>query len=159
MNNLDVGRNKVQISTVTFSSGVHNQFFLNNHATKTDVMNAISGIQYLPGNTDTADALKYVTQTTFTPSHGSRGGIPHIMVLVTDGPSRTKDITKLRAQTAKDNNIAIYTVGVGGGIDRDELKSISSNPDSRYFLTADNYGSINSLSKLLATKICNGKHF
>ena len=157
VNNLDVGRDKVRISTVTFSSGVHNQFFLNNYDTKANVMNAVSGIQYLPGSTDTSDALKYVTQTSFTPQHGGRGGIPHIMVLVTDGPSITRDITKLQAQTAKDNNIAIYTVGVGHGIDMDELKSVSSDPDSRYLLTADNYDSLGSLSELLATKMCNGK--
>ncbi|XP_076111945.1 uncharacterized protein LOC143080130 isoform X2 [Mytilus galloprovincialis] len=155
VNNLDVGRDKVRISTVTFSSGVHNQFFLNNYDTKANVMNAVSGIQYLPGSTDTSDALKYVTQTSFTPQHGGRGGIPHIMVLVTDGPSITRDITKLQAQTAKDNNIAIYTVGVGHGIDMDELKSVSSDPDSRYLLTADNYDSLGSLSELLATKMCN----
>ncbi|CAG2185497.1 COL6A [Mytilus edulis] len=130
VNNLDVGGDKVRVSTVTFSSGVHNQFFLNNYGTKADVMNAISGIKYLPGNTDTGDAIKYVTQTTYTPQHGSRSGVPHIMVLVTDGPSVTKDITKLRAQTAKDNGVIVYTVGVGGGFDRDELKSVSSNPDS-----------------------------
>ena len=157
MNNLDVGRDKVQISTVTFSSGVHNQFFLNNYATKTDIMNAIPNIQYLPGNTDTADAIKFVTQTSFTPNHGSRGEVPHVMVLVTNGPSLTKDITELRAKTAKDNDILIYTVGVGGGINKKELKSVASNPDSRYFLTADNYESLNSISELLATKICNGK--
>ncbi|XP_076111939.1 uncharacterized protein LOC143080127 isoform X2 [Mytilus galloprovincialis] len=155
VNNLDVGGDKVRVSTVTFSSGVHNQFFLNNYGTKADVMNAISGIKYLPGNTDTGDAIKYVTQTTYTPQHGSRSGVPHIMVLVTDGPSVTKDITKLRAQTAKDNGVIVYTVGVGGGFDRDELKSVSSNPDSRYFLTADNFDSLNSLSELLATKVCN----
>lgn len=157
VNSLDVRRDQVQISAVTYSSGVHNQFFLNNYATKADVLNAISGIKYLPGSADTGDAITYVTQTSFMPNHGARGGVPHVMVLVTDGPSVTREITKLKAQTAKDNDILIYTVGVGNGIDTDELKSVSSNPDSRYFLTADNFNSLNSLSDLLATKICNGQ--
>lgn len=157
VNNLDVRREHVQISTVTYSSGVHNQFFLNTYDTKTDVLNGISRIKYLPGTVDTGDAITYATQNSFSPNHGARSGAPHVMVLVTNGPSVTREITKLKAQTAKDNNILIYTVGVGNGIDTDELTSVASDPDSRYFLTADNFNSLNSLSDLLATKICNGQ--
>lgn len=96
------------------------------------------------------------SKASFSPSHGARGDVPHIAVLLTDGPSTTKAITKLQAQTAKDNNAVIYTVGVGSGVDVDELTSVSSNPDLRYSMFADNYETLNSLSDMLATKICNG---
>ena len=156
VNRLDVGNGRVHVGALTFSSGVHHQFYLNNHVNKNDVLNALSGIQYIPGNADTADALKYLYTQSYGATHGARGDAPHIAVLVTDGPSITKDITKLQAQTAKDNNVIIYTVGVGAGTDIDELKSVSSDPDSRYYMHADTYGTLSSLSDLLATKICNG---
>ncbi|XP_078338507.1 uncharacterized protein LOC111134355 isoform X1 [Crassostrea virginica] len=154
-NKLNVGQDQVHVSALTFSSGVHNKFYLNDYARKSDVLHALSGIQYFPGNTDTADAIKFMSQQSFSPAHGARGDVPHIAVLLTDGPSTTKAITKLQAQTAKDNSAVIYTVGVGSGVDVDELTSVSSNPDLRYSMFADNYDTLNSLSDMLATKICN----
>ena len=156
-NKLNVGQDQVHVSALTFSSGVHNKFYLNDYARKSDVLHALSGIQYFPGNTDTADAIKFMSQQSFSPAHGARGDVPHIAVLLTDGPSTTKAITKLQAQTAKDNSAVIYTVGVGSGVDVDELTSVSSNPDLRYSMFADNYDTLNSLSDMLATKICNGE--
>lgn len=157
VNKLDISPGRTQIGTVTFSSTANNQFNLNQYNNKNDVLNAISGIRYTPGSTHTGTAIKYVTQQSFTPLHGARTNVPHIAVLITNGPSFTKDITKIEAKTAKDNNVVIYAIGVGGGIDRDELMSVSSSPNSRYFMTADNYQTLNTLSDLLAAKICNGK--
>lgn len=158
VNNLQIAPDKTQVSVVTFSNGVYNQFFLNQYSTKSDIINAISGIPYRGGRSHTADAIRYVTQTTFNPIHGARGGVPHVTVLVTNGGSTTPDITSVQAQTAKDNNVILYGVGVGSGVNMQELTSISSDPDSRYILKADSYGSLNPLSGALSTKICNGEY-
>lgn len=39
----------------------------------------------------------------------------------------------------KDNNVVIYIVGVGSGVDVDELIFVFSNFDFRYFMFVDNY--------------------
>lgn len=157
VNNLQIAPDKTHVSVVTFSNGVYNQFFLNQYSTKSDIINAISGIPYRGGRTHTADAIRYVTQTTYNPIHGARGNVPHVAVLVTNGGSTTPDITKVQAQTAKDNNVILYGVGVGSGVNMQELTSVTSDPDSRYVLKADSYGSLDALSNGLSTKICNGK--
>ena len=54
------------------------------------------------------------------------------------------------------NDIDVYTVGIGGGADINEMKGISSNPDSRYVLKADNFDSAQALANILGPKICNG---
>ncbi|XP_076113274.1 uncharacterized protein LOC143080959 isoform X2 [Mytilus galloprovincialis] len=155
VNNMKIAPDKTQISVVTFSSGVYNQFFLNAYASKADVLAAIDRIPYISGRTHTSDALTYVTHTSFNPIHGARSNVPHIGVLITDGPSTAKDLTKIQGQVAKDNNIIMYGVGVGSGINMDELSSVSSSPSHRYMLTAENYGALNSLSSSLSTKLCN----
>ncbi|XP_060081054.1 uncharacterized protein LOC132560404 [Ylistrum balloti] len=152
---LKVDPNSVRISTVTYNDVVHNQFFLNQHNTQSDVINAISAVPYTSGSAHTADALQYVSRQSFNTLHGGRTNVPHIAILVTDGPSITPDITKFEAQNAKDKGIIMYSVGVGGGIDRDELTSVASDPKARYMMTAENYDSLNSISNLLASKICN----
>lgn len=156
---IDVAPNKTRISVVTYSAGVYNQFFLNQYASKADTINAIDNIGFRGGRTHTADAIKYVTQTTFNPVHGARTGVPHLAVLVTNSPSVSTDLTKIEAQTAKDNSIIMYGVGVGNGVDSTELQSVASNPDSRYLLHAQNYGALNGVSGVLSSRLCNGKEF
>jgi hypothetical protein len=159
VNDLKVAPDKTQISVVTFSSGVYNQFFLNQYATKADALAAIDRIPYISGRTHTSDALKYVTRTSFSPIHGARSNVPHIAVLMTNGPSTAKDLTKFQGQVAKDNNIIVYGVGVGSGVDMDELSSVTSSPSHRYLFKAENYGALNSLSSALSTKLCNGMYY
>lgn len=56
----------------------------------------------------------------------------------------------------KDNNVVIYIVGVGSGVDVDELIFVFSNFDFRYFMFVDNYQILNSLFDMFVIKICNG---
>lgn len=63
-----------------------------------------------------------------------------------------------QAQKARDNDIDVFTVGIGGAIDKQELKDIASKPDSRYVYTADNFESAQALANVLGPKICNRKN-
>lgn len=57
----------------------------------------------------------------------------------------------------QNNDIQVYTVGVGAGVDQTELKGIASSPDTRYFYRADTYDSAAALSAIIGPKICNGE--
>ncbi|KAK3086689.1 hypothetical protein FSP39_022007 [Pinctada imbricata] len=50
----------------------------------------------------------------------------------------------------------MYGVGVGSGVDMNELSGIASVPKGRYVLHAESYGSLSSLSGVLSAKLCNG---
>ena len=153
---MNIAPDKVQASVVTYSTGVDNQFYLNQYRNKSDVQNAIARIPYKGGSTHTSEAIRFATGTSFSPLHGGRSDASHVAIVVTNGPSGAIDLTKLEAQTARDNGVILYSVGVGSGVDMNELKAIASDPDSRHLFTAQNYDALHSLSDLLATKVCNG---
>lgn len=155
---MDISPGKVQVGAVTFGGSVSNQFYLNQYTNKSTLQNAIMNIPYSGGQAKMADAIRYATMTSFSPSHGGRGDVPHVTVLITNQASGSIDMTKLQSQTARDNGIVLYTVGIGNGIDMHELQAITSDPDSRHMFTAQNFDALNSLSDLLATKICNGRY-
>ena len=154
---MQIGADKTQVSTVTFSSGVDNQFPLNQYTNKVDLDKAIMSIPFKGGQTHTAEGIRYVTSNSFSPVNGARYDVPHVLVVVTNGQSGTLDLTKLAAQTARDNGVIIYSVGVGAGVDMAELQAMATDPDSRHLFTAQNYDALSSLSDLMSTKICNGK--
>ena len=156
-NQFQISPNKVQVSSVTFGTGPTNQFYLNQYTDKTRLQNAISSIQFRGGAPKMAGAIRYATGTSYSPIHGGRADAPHVVVLLTNQPSGTVDMTRLEAQTARDNGIILYTVGIGGGADLNELQQIASDPDYRHMFTAQNFDALGSLSNLLAAKICNGK--
>ena len=156
-NNFQVGASKVQVSAVTYGTGATNQFYLNQYRDKIALQNAIDSIQFKGGQNKMANAIRYATGRSFSPTNGGRADAPHVTVLLTNEPSGTIDMTKLESQTARDNGLILYTVGIGGAVDPAELMAIASNPDSRHMFTAQNFDALDSLSALLANKICNGK--
>lgn len=58
--NFEVGADKAQFAAVTFSTGVHKNFYLNEHATQASVLDAINKIQYSDGETYTDLGLNFV---------------------------------------------------------------------------------------------------
>lgn len=58
--NFEVGAEKAQFAAVTFSTGVHKNFYLNEHSTQASVLDAISKIQYTDGETYTDLGLNFV---------------------------------------------------------------------------------------------------
>jgi len=156
-NNMQLASDKMQVSAVTFGTGATNQFDLNQYRDTAALQSAINSIPYKGGNAQIANAIHYATGSSFSPLHGGRGDAPHIAVLLTNQPSGTIDTVKLESQTARDNGVILYTVGVGNAVDMNELQAIASDPDSRHIFQAQNFDALGSLTDLLATKICNGE--
>jgi collagen type VI alpha len=158
-NNMQVAPDKVQVSALTFGTGVTNQFYLNQYTDNNQLQQAIMNIPYKGGQAKMANAIRFATGTSFSPIHGGRADAPHVAVLLTNQPSGTIDQIKLESQTARDNGLILYTVGVGNKVDQSELQTIASDPDSRHMFSSQNFDALGSLSDLLATKICNGMIF
>ena len=56
-----------------------------------------------------------------------------------DGISSNGDDTTIAAQTAKDNDVIISTIGIGETISRSDLDEIASDPDSAHVLTVTGF--------------------
>ena len=71
-NGFNVGPHDIQIGMITFDTKPYLQFHLNKFHNKNNVINAVGHTQYTKGGTYTHLALKYASDTSFTPANGAR---------------------------------------------------------------------------------------
>ncbi|XP_060570089.1 uncharacterized protein LOC132728460 isoform X2 [Ruditapes philippinarum] len=140
-----------RIGIVTYSSGAYNQFYLNHYTTQTQLFNAIDGIQYHSGGSNTADALNFVSSQAFTTANGGRTGVPHYGILVTGSSSTNSAQTVAAAKIAQQSGLNLFAVGVGNGYNSAEMRGIASG--SKNFFTSQSYNALNSVAEPLATRI------
>ncbi|CAG2213741.1 unnamed protein product [Mytilus edulis] len=123
-----IGNRDTLASVATFSSKPHEEFKLNSFDDKLSLINAIHGIKYISGGTNTGEALKFVGSHIFQPSSGDRIHARNILVVITDGRSNDHAATIAQANNLKHINILIIAVGIGSGISKSELAGIASRP-------------------------------
>ena len=80
-----------------------------------------------------------------------------VAIVITDGKSDNREQTKIQARQLREAGIHVFAVGVGKGVDLQELYLIGSTPSSDYVFTVDNYAALDSIKKLLAAKTCEGE--
>jgi hypothetical protein len=68
---------------------------------------------------------------------GGRQNVPEIMIIITDGISENQTATTSEAKTAKLKGIKIIVVGIGNGVDKTELQTISSDPSSKFMINVN----------------------
>lgn len=97
-------------------------------------------------------------------AHG-RVDVPQIVMLVTDGKStkglKVKDpITKSKIHTAQalhDNGVITFAIGVGKSTDKEELKTIASNPDDSFMYDLDNFDALESIRHQITEFACKSR--
>ena len=62
-------------------------------------------------------------------------GIPRVVILLTDGRSNEPTLTAQAAPRVHNDNIEVYSVGIGSGINEAELQIIASDPSYVYLIT------------------------
>ena len=55
--------------------------------------------------------LQTMTDEMFTRKHGSRPGVAHICILITDGRSSQPDLTEKMAEEAHDSGVYLFAIG------------------------------------------------
>jgi hypothetical protein len=65
-----------------------------------------------------------ISQNAFTPEHGGRANVPHIIIHVSDNPSANPANLLQAAQSARDKGVVIFNVGVGEGTVLDQLAKV-----------------------------------
>lgn len=143
-----------QVSIVTYSTGVYNQFYLNGYNNQAALLSAIDNIKYQSGGSNTGDVINYISGTSFTSAHGGRVGVPRYGVLVTGSSSANPAYAVSAAKNATANGINLFTVGVGNGYSQTELKSIASGTKNEFY--SQNFNSLNTVAEPLATRLNGG---
>ena len=156
---LNIGSDQVRVGIVKFSTEVKGVFPLNEYTNKEQLKEAIRGIEYMGGHTNTAAGIRRMHTTEFTASNGDRSDVQNIAIVITDGESTIDpDRTIPEAQTARNKGIKIFAVGITNNIKESELRDISSAPhvkDEDYFL-ATSFQSLQTVTDSLTAETCGG---
>ncbi|CAH1241297.1 COL6A3 [Branchiostoma lanceolatum] len=147
----DISITESRIGVVQFSDTLRTEFFLSSFSTKQEVLQAISGIQYLQGNTLTGAAISFTTASSFSTPAGNRPNFPDFMIVVTDGLSQ--DSVVQPAQSARDQGITVFAVGVGNEIDFTTLLQITGVPE--YILQVTDFSDLLAAQLQVAQIACN----
>ncbi|GFR96147.1 collagen alpha-5(VI) chain [Elysia marginata] len=105
-------------------------------------------------NTHTELGLKFIRDNAFLKSHGDRDRVANILIVVTDGQSTEPALTKVEAEAIHKENINIFAIGVGSGVDRSELELIASSPNNVF--TVSNFQALDNIQANLQKTACAG---
>ncbi|XP_033755763.1 cartilage matrix protein-like [Pecten maximus] len=149
-----IGPNETEIAVVTFSNKPKLEFHLNKYHDKQSIVNAISNIGYVAGGTNTADALKYARETSFTTANGKRPNAAQIAIVITDGMSNSAGATATEAAQLRGDGITVFSVGVGSGPKTTELNAMATDPDNQHVFVVNNFDALTQIKGTLAQKAC-----
>ena len=74
---MNIGADRTRVGVATFSHFSRAEIYLDSYYSKRDLMNAISGLAYEYGNTNTASGIKLVRSAMFSNRHGDRPDVPN----------------------------------------------------------------------------------
>ncbi|XP_071096333.1 uncharacterized protein [Haliotis cracherodii] len=147
---LDVASDRIRVGLVPYTESVFESFGLTRFENKKDILERIDQIKFKSGLTRTDLALKMMREL----FQSSRPGVQKVCLVITDGKSHDVNLTLREARKAQQDNIDIYTIGVGYDVDVEELKSIASSDKNVH--TVSDYMTLVNLKDLLQKRICLG---
>lgn len=125
---LPVGSSQVRVAVVTFADMANITFDLSAYSSSLTIRNALA-FSRAGGATNTQEAIRLTTQEVFTQAHGERSNVKNVMVIVTDGKSTVQPQNTLpQANTAKQQGIEIYSIGIGPDVNPAEIDGMASAP-------------------------------
>ncbi|CAH1784875.1 unnamed protein product [Owenia fusiformis] len=154
VDSLEIHNGLYQVGVATFADDAVLEFHLNTYEKRSEILNAISSIQYTKGATNTAGGIE-LARTMFSPQNGDRINADNLLIIVTDGVPRVrKGEERSQADTAKANGIQIKTIGVGPNINADKLKELASSPTDENVRTVIDFNSLGNQIESLRQEIC-----
>uniref|UniRef100_A0A8C4RY09 Si:ch211-106n13.3 n=2 Tax=Erpetoichthys calabaricus TaxID=27687 RepID=A0A8C4RY09_ERPCA len=151
-NGFDVGTQFTDMAVVQYSDTPRLEIHLGQYKTRQELIDAIGGIKYLGGNTQTGRAIKFATDHVFPSSMRTSPARNKIAVVLTDGKSQDDVVDA--AVEARSQNIIMFAVGVGSEITKSELVSIANKPSSAYVLFTEDYTTIEKIKEKMQQKLC-----
>uniref|UniRef100_A0A8C5U5F6 VWFA domain-containing protein n=1 Tax=Malurus cyaneus samueli TaxID=2593467 RepID=A0A8C5U5F6_9PASS len=141
----EIGPDKTRVGVVRYSDHPSTEFDLGKYKTREEIKEAARKIQYYGGNTNTGDALRYITTYSFSKEAGGRLSdrtVKKVAILLTDG--RSQDFVLDPATAAHQAGIRIFAVGVGEAL-KEELDEIASEPKSAHVFHVSDYNAIDKI--------------
>ena len=131
--NFEIRANSTRVGLIRFSSTASILIPLGSINNVQQLTTAVNNVVYTAGGTRTDLALDLVP-TAFINARVNEG-IPRVVILLTDGQSNEPTLTAQAAPRVHNDNIEVYSVGIGSGIEEAELHIIASDPSYVYLIT------------------------
>uniref|UniRef100_A0A8C4SQ98 VWFA domain-containing protein n=1 Tax=Erpetoichthys calabaricus TaxID=27687 RepID=A0A8C4SQ98_ERPCA len=150
----EIGPEKTRVGVVRYSDKPTTEFDLGRYTTVEDVKRAARNIRYLGGNTNTGEAISYITTRSFSETSGARPreqGIKKVAILMTDG--RSQDYVLEPSKAAHQAGIRVFAVGVGDAL-KEELDEIASEPKSSHVFHVSDFNAIDKIRGKLRRRLC-----
>ncbi|XP_048872828.1 collagen alpha-1(XIV) chain isoform X3 [Brienomyrus brachyistius] len=146
-----IGSDGVQIALTQYSGDPRTEWHLNNFTSREQVLEAIRNFRYKGGNTFTGQALMHVHEKNLKQAAGMRPGVPHFLLLLTDGKSQDDAIAA--ASKLKSAGVEIIAVGVKNA-DEAELRQVASEPVELNVYSVNDFPLLSKLVSRLARILC-----
>ena len=160
VNGFTIGADNVRVGLVVYSSSVYPTFDLNDSFDKAVILNQIRDVMYYGGSTATGDAILLMANTGFTETGGARPlnlAIPRVGIVLTDGHSNAGADVVTASEAARNLSIELFALGIGNGIDEDELLQIAGSQDRVFRI--DNFTNINDARALITQGSCKCNYY
>ncbi|RMZ97364.1 von Willebrand factor type EGF and pentraxin domain-containing 1-like isoform X1, partial [Brachionus plicatilis] len=155
----NIGENNAIIGLINYSSHVETilSFILQQQTWSQDLVKSkIDSMKYLGQSTATGDALHTSRVSIFSIT---RGIVPRLAIVLTDGQSNNAAQVANEAQLLKDEGVDIFAVGIGNGINNAELETIASVPKSTFKLHISGYNALFDAINNITQVACNTNAF
>uniref|UniRef100_A0A2C9K9Z8 Chitinase n=1 Tax=Biomphalaria glabrata TaxID=6526 RepID=A0A2C9K9Z8_BIOGL len=151
--NFRIGPDDVRFAAVIYGSDAHRLFDLSSYFDHNSVYQAITSATYLSSSTNTAEALRLITDLSmFGSARGGRDGSKKIIITLTDGMSDDPVATRQRVDELKQRGIRFVSIGVGNSVDIDELTVLASSSDDMFCV--ESYEAIHKLHDEIVSSTC-----
>ncbi|KAK7094910.1 sarcoplasmic reticulum histidine-rich calcium-binding protein-like isoform X2 [Littorina saxatilis] len=130
--------NNNRLAILVFASEIQVVHRFSDDQSQETLRQVIANMSQPNGNTCTGDALKLAREVLFGQDRGSRPGVAHDTLIVTDGHSNCGDVTIQEGAQLLQNVSNVFALGVGIANDTEarwELNSVVSNSNPRHIFS------------------------
>ncbi|XP_070582225.1 complement factor B-like [Ptychodera flava] len=140
-----------RVAAVSFASQANLEFNLGDESVNTSrkAKRKLTIIQAPDGGTAMKEAFELVVRDILPKV---REGSKKAMFIITDGKSNSGSPVAFARRLRHENDFEIFAVGVGNGVDRDELKKIASEPYTSHVFLIRQFLDLTTLTEIIAEK-------
>ena len=163
----EIGKDATRVGVVIFSEEVKLVFPLNAYSDAESVKRAISDMEQLKHETNTAEAYKVTREQCFNVANGDRPKVQNLAIMITDGRPEPDPHIRIpaalhEAELLKESGAIVLAVGVTNQVDQQFLEDVSSYslqpsarmPSPRSFF-ADDFTSLGTIRRSFSEVTCN----
>ena len=152
ISNFDIGEDRTRVGIIRYSSSASIILSLGSINNKNGLNTFIDNIVYTGGGTSTHSALNLLS-TAFSTSRTDQG-IPRVAIVFTDGGSNYPTLTAQAAQSVHATGIIVYSIGIGSGVNINELNTIASSFSNVFLISSFSAGDFAKILLPLRTTAC-----